>query len=142
RSPSYIVGPAHPVRAQRGAQMPVARTSPPPAARYMPQHGVAGGVILSSGCDRQLHSPDRMATAALEAAIIARPPPRDLLADLDMHVLTRRSDRRGAVQLAAHAGCMAATGLLVWLAMPYWFLLVPAMALHGVTIVTLFAPMH
>jgi fatty acid desaturase len=83
-----------------------------------------------------------MATAMLEPTITSRPPPRDLLAGLDTRALTRRSDLRGAARLAAHAGCMAATGLLVWLAMPSWFLLVPAMALHGVTIVTLFAPMH
>jgi fatty acid desaturase len=30
----------------------------------------------------------------------------------------------------------------VWVALPFWYLLIPAMALHGVTIVTLFAPMH
>jgi fatty acid desaturase len=83
-----------------------------------------------------------MTAAALEATISARPPSRDLLAGLDARALTQRSDRRGVAQLAAHAGCMAATGLLVWLAMPSWWLLVPAMALHGVTIVTLFAPMH
>jgi fatty acid desaturase len=83
-----------------------------------------------------------MAIAALEATITARPPPRDLLADLDTRALTQRSDRRGAMRLAAHAGCMVATALLVWLATPFWFLLLPAMALHGVTIVTLFAPMH
>jgi fatty acid desaturase len=83
-----------------------------------------------------------MRTAALEATITARPPPRDLLAGLDMRALTRRSDWRGGAQLAAHTGCMAATGLLVWLAMPSWWLLLPAMVLHGITIVTLFAPMH
>jgi fatty acid desaturase len=55
--------------------------------------------------------------------------------------LSRRSDLRGAVRLTAHAGCIGATGALVWLAMPFWYLLIPAMALHGVTIVTLFAPM-
>jgi hypothetical protein len=37
---------------------------------------------------------------------------------------------------------MGATGLLVWLALPFWYLLIPAMVLHGVTIVTMFAPMH
>ena len=83
-----------------------------------------------------------MSAAALEPAIISRPPPRDLLAGVDMRTLTQRSDRRGAARLAAHAGCMVATGMLVWLAMPSWWLLLPAMALHGVTIVTLFAPMH
>ncbi len=37
---------------------------------------------------------------------------------------------------------MSATALLVWVAAPFWPLFIPAMALHGVTIVTLFAPMH
>jgi hypothetical protein len=37
---------------------------------------------------------------------------------------------------------MSATGLLVWLSLPYWYLLLPAMALHGVAIVRMFAPMH
>lgn len=56
--------------------------------------------------------------------------------------LSRRSDAQGALRLVTHAGCFGATGLLVWLALPYGVLLVPAMALHGVTLVTLFAPMH
>lgn len=83
-----------------------------------------------------------MTAIALEAPITARPPPLGLLAGLDMHALTQRSDQRGWARLGAHAGCMAATGLLVSLAMPSWWLLVPAMVLHGVTIVTWFAPMH
>jgi fatty acid desaturase len=76
------------------------------------------------------------------AAEEVRAPARRLLDGADLARLTMRSDRRGALQLAAHLGCMSATGLLVWLAEPYWYLLVPAMALHGATIVTLFAPMH
>ena len=56
--------------------------------------------------------------------------------------LTRRSDRKGAARLGAHAGCIAAAGGLVWLTLPWWWLAVPAMALHGFTLVTLFAPMH
>ena len=83
-----------------------------------------------------------MTADALEATITSRPPPRNLLAGLDTRALTQRSDRRGAGQLAAHSACMVATGLLVWLAMPSWWLLVPAMVLHGITIVTLFAAMH
>jgi fatty acid desaturase len=72
-----------------------------------------------------------------------RPPSaRALLDGADLARFGQRSDRSGAVQLAAHLGCMSATGLLVWLATPFWYLLVPAMALHGFTIVTLFAPMH
>ena len=63
--------------------------------------------------------------------------PLDVLAKLG-----RRSDRRGVLRLAAHIACIGATGCLVWLARAPWLLLIPAMALHGVTIVTLFAPMH
>jgi fatty acid desaturase len=37
---------------------------------------------------------------------------------------------------------MGGTGALVWLALPYWALLIPAMLLHGITVVTMFAPMH
>lgn len=67
---------------------------------------------------------------------------RELIGLADLGALSRRSDLRGAAQLAAHLGCMSATGLLVWLALPYWLLLLPAMLLHGVTLVTMFAPMH
>lgn len=84
-----------------------------------------------------------MAYRALEPATAASPPPRDLLAGADMAALTRRSDARGASQLAGHAACIAATATLVGVAMPLgWVFLLPAMLLHGVTLVTLFAPMH
>jgi fatty acid desaturase len=72
----------------------------------------------------------------------AAPAARNLVPPAVLAGLSRRSDLRGALRLSAHAGCIGATGLLVWLALPFWYLLVPAMALHGVTIVTLFAPMH
>src|SRR5260370_6516657 len=65
-----------------------------------------------------------------------------LLAGADLAALAGRWDLRGAMRLAAHVGCMAGTGLLVFLAEPVWYLLIPAMAVHGITIVTLFAPMH
>jgi len=88
-----------------------------------------------------------MAYAAADIAEIrgmeeAAHPARNLVAPAVLAGLSRRSDLRGALRLSAHAGCMGATGLLVWLAAPLWYLLIPAMALHGVTIVTLFAPMH
>ncbi len=67
---------------------------------------------------------------------------RDLLDGPALRALARRSDLRGAVQLGRHLACMAATGALVWLALPFWYLLLPAMVLHGITIVTMFAPMH
>jgi fatty acid desaturase len=67
---------------------------------------------------------------------------RHLVAPSVLGRLSRRSDLRGFLQLAAHGACMGATGAVVWLAEPIWYLLVAAMALHGVTIVTMFAPMH
>src|SRR5438045_445711 len=72
----------------------------------------------------------------------ANPSARNLVPLDVLGKLGRRSDRRGVLQLAAHIACIGATGCLVWFARPSWFLLIPAMALHGVTIVTLFAPMH
>jgi fatty acid desaturase len=56
--------------------------------------------------------------------------------------LSRRSDGRGALQTAAHLALLGASSLLVWLSLPHWPLLIPAMALQGVIIVTMFAPMH
>ena len=67
---------------------------------------------------------------------------RSLYGVVDLRVYGRRSDRRGAVQFGIHLGCIALTGMLVWLALPYWVLLIPAMLLHGLTLVTMFAPMH
>ncbi len=67
---------------------------------------------------------------------------RDLLGPQILHALSERSDERGAVRFATHVGCMIATGLVVWACLPYWYLLIPAMVLHGLTIVTMFAPMH
>jgi fatty acid desaturase len=70
------------------------------------------------------------------------PSARGLLGVVDLRSMARRSDLRGAVQFAVHLGCVAATGAVVWLALPFWYLLIPAMLLHGVTLVTMFAPMH
>src|SRR5271168_4821195 len=67
---------------------------------------------------------------------------RDLFGVVDLRTMGLRSDLRGAVQVATHLACVAVTGTLVWLALPSWYLLIPAMALHGLTLVTMFAPMH
>ena len=67
---------------------------------------------------------------------------RGLVDAAALRALARRSDLRGAVQFGAHLACAAATGLVVWLSLRHWYLLIPAMVLHGVTIVTMFAPMH
>jgi len=74
--------------------------------------------------------------------IDATPSARGLVGGSRLRTLARRSNRRGAAQLGVHLGCMGATGTLVWLTLPEWYLLVPAMVLHGITIVTMFAPMH
>ena len=65
-----------------------------------------------------------------------------MIGNAPVRSLSQRSDLRGALQLGAHAGCMSATTLLIFLTRSYWYLLLPAMALHGITIVTMFAPMH
>ena len=55
--------------------------------------------------------------------------------------LTARSDRKGLVQLAGHAGALVATGALVAMARgTVW--LVPALLAHGLLLVFLFAPLH
>lgn len=56
--------------------------------------------------------------------------------------LSERSDARGLMRFGAHLGVMMLTGLLVWWAGARWWLAVPAMILHGFTLVTMFAPMH
>src|SRR5262245_10452205 len=56
--------------------------------------------------------------------------------------LSARNDRHGLVRTAVHFGTMIGTGVLVWYALSHWYLLVPALVLHGFTIVTMFAPMH
>jgi fatty acid desaturase len=67
---------------------------------------------------------------------------RSLYGIVDLRVFGQRSDLQGAARFAIHLACIAATGVLVWLALPSWFLLVPAMLLHGLTLVAMFAPMH
>jgi fatty acid desaturase len=55
--------------------------------------------------------------------------------------LSRRSNRRGLLQLAGHVGLLCATGLLVWATRgSLW--LAPAVMLHGVTLNFLFCPLH
>jgi fatty acid desaturase len=55
--------------------------------------------------------------------------------------LSRRSDARGAAQLAGHLALLAATGVLVaWTRGSLW--LAPALVVHGVVLVFVFAPLH
>ena len=55
--------------------------------------------------------------------------------------LSRRSDAAGALQIARHLAVIAATTVLVTIAQGTWWLAL-AMALHGVGLVFLFAPLH
>jgi fatty acid desaturase len=55
--------------------------------------------------------------------------------------LAARSDRKGLVQLAGHLSALFATGALVWSARNTPWLW-PAMLLHGIILVFLFAPLH
>ncbi len=75
-----------------------------------------------------------MGTAAL--------PGRNVLEISVVRSLSQRSDVQGLVRFGTHLGLIVATGFLVWLAMPSWFLLIPAMFLYGFTLVSMFAPMH
>ena len=58
-----------------------------------------------------------------------------------LRALAARSDRRGLLQLASHAGALLASGLLVAKASgSLW--LAPALLLHGILLTFLFAPLH
>ncbi|MGD9644996.1 MAG: fatty acid desaturase [Pirellulales bacterium] len=74
-------------------------------------------------------------------ADIMRLPGRQVLDIRVVRELSHRSDGRGLSRAATHVACLAGCGYLVWLAAGSW-LRVPAMALLGTTIVTMFAPMH
>ena len=88
---------------------------------------------MSSEVPANLESRD-MGTSAL--------PGRDVLEIGVIRSLSQRSDLRGASRAVTHLFIMLLTGTLVYFAMPHWYLLIPAMILHGFTIVTMFAPMH
>jgi fatty acid desaturase len=69
-------------------------------------------------------------------------PGRDALDRETLRALNVRSDWRGLVQVAGHAMTLMATGLMVYATRENVGLRLVAMFLHGVAIVTLFAPMH
>ena len=88
---------------------------------------------MDSGAVSSVESHD-MGTSALAG--------RHVLEISIVRALSHRSNTRGLVRFGSHLLVMTATGLLVWLAQPNWWLMIPAMVLHGFTIVTMFAPMH
>ncbi len=82
------------------------------------------------------HSQERVEREILEL------PGRETLEISVIRSLSHRSNRQGTVRLLAHFATMGVTGFGIWLAFDNWWLLIPAMAVHGATIVTMFAPMH
>jgi fatty acid desaturase len=69
-------------------------------------------------------------------------PGRAALEIAAVRALSQRSDLQGAIRFASHFALIAMSGMLVWLAMPNWYFMIPAMILLGFTLVTMFAPMH
>ncbi|MBS0202362.1 MAG: fatty acid desaturase [Planctomycetes bacterium] len=90
--------------------------------------------MSSSGADPAAGDSIDMGTAAL--------PGRAVLDISVVRSLSHRSDLLGCLRFGTHLLVMTATGFLVHAAMPNWWWLIPAMILHGFTIVTMFAPMH
>ena len=66
--------------------------------------------------------------------------PSRVLSGPEIRALSGRSDLRGALRMGAHAAFIAAGAALVAVAGPW--MLVPAMAVLGVGLATLFAPIH
>ena len=75
-----------------------------------------------------------MGTAAL--------PGRNVLDISLIRSLSLRSAAYGFLRLGLHLLVMCSTGMLIFAASSSWWLLVPAMILHGFTILTMFACMH
>ena len=69
-------------------------------------------------------------------------PPKVPVPRPQLRQLQRRSDRPAVLHVAGHLGILLVTGALIFAAIGQTLLLIPAMFLHGVVIVFLFAPMH
>ena len=67
--------------------------------------------------------------------------PTDLLTREQLDRVSERSDLLGLTYLFGHFAAIGATGWLLWLATPGWWM-VPALVLHGVVISYLFSPVH
>ncbi|MEZ6046264.1 MAG: fatty acid desaturase [Planctomycetaceae bacterium] len=75
-----------------------------------------------------------MGTAQLEA--------RNVLDISVIRTLSKRADFPAYLQFFIHFSVIAGSGLLIWLAMPQWYLMIPPMLVMGFAYVTMFAPMH
>ena len=67
--------------------------------------------------------------------------PTSLLPRATLRNLSQRSDARGALQLIAHLGLLAASGCLVWASRGHAWLVV-ALFLHGIVLCFLFCALH
>ena len=68
-------------------------------------------------------------------------PPAGLVDAGTLRGLNARSDAAGAAQTLGHAAALALSGAAIVLA-PAWWLTLPAMVVHGIFLVALFAPLH
>ncbi len=67
--------------------------------------------------------------------------PENAIDKAALKALSRRSDERGLAQLGGHLAALGATGALVaWAGTAWW--LAPALVVHGVVLIFLFAPLH
>jgi fatty acid desaturase len=66
---------------------------------------------------------------------------RRILPPEELKALSARADAPGLVRTGIHAMAIVAGALLVWAALGTWWVW-PAMFVHGLTLVTLFAPLH
>jgi fatty acid desaturase len=83
----------------------------------------------------------KIAASDQPAELATLPSPRALVPDQELRKLARRSDGPGLVFLAGHLLALLLTGAFVWLALGTAWLW-PALFLHGVVVVHLFAPFH
>lgn len=67
--------------------------------------------------------------------------PADLIPAADLKALHRRTNAHGLIHLALTLLALAGSGVLIWLARGTWWV-VPAMLLHGIQLVYLFALHH
>lgn len=86
-------------------------------------------------------NPDAAAMQSVDMGTAALPG-RQVLDISLIRSLSHRSDLRGLLRFATHLLVMTGTGFLIHAAWSNWWLLIPAMILHGFTLVTMFAPMH
>jgi fatty acid desaturase len=109
-------------------------SSLPPQSANAPELGEK-----HSGSTAENFAAADMATGDMGTAAL---PGRNVLEIGVVRSLSLRSDARGLLRFSLHLLYLAGTGTLVWLAYDRWYLLIPAMTLHGFVIVTMFAPMH